>query len=164
MVNKMVNKVPISIYILTYNNQRTIERCLKSLAWAEELVVVDSFSQDGTFGICQQYTDKVYQREWTGHRDQYQYAADLTTRDWIMFVDADEEVPLKLTEEIQRELDGGIVITMVFLFIDAPITWGNGFDTVDGIQMVRFGFIEGIKEGGRADSMQKLQWLAKWVS
>jgi glycosyltransferase involved in cell wall biosynthesis len=102
----MIEKIPISLYVLTANNHRTIERCLKSLSWAEELVVVDSFSQDGTYEICKQYTDKIFQRKWTGHRDQYQYAADLTTRDWIMFVDADEEIPPELAEEIQAELNG----------------------------------------------------------
>ncbi|MGD0915457.1 MAG: glycosyltransferase family 2 protein [Thermodesulfobacteriota bacterium] len=104
----MMETIPVSVYVLTFNNSRTIEQCLKSLAWAEELVVVDSFSTDGTYEICQRYTNKVYRREWKGHCDQYQYAADLTTREWIMFVDADEEVPLELAEEIQRELDGGV--------------------------------------------------------
>lgn len=96
----MADKIPISIYVLTFNNRRTIERCLKSLDWAEELVVVDSGSTDGTYEICQRYTDKLYRREFQGHRDQYQYAADLTRRQWIMFVDADEEVPPELVEEI----------------------------------------------------------------
>ena len=99
-------KVPISVYVLTRNNRRTIERCLRSLQWVEELVVVDSFSTDGTYELCQQYTDKVYRQEWKGHRDQYQYAARLTTKDWIMFVDADEEVPPELAEEIRTELNG----------------------------------------------------------
>ncbi len=103
----MTEKIPVSVYVLTYNNRRTIEGCLKSLDWADELVVVDSLSTDGTYEVCQKYTEKVYQRGWTGHRDQYQYAADLTTRDWIMFVDADEEVPLELAEEIRRILDEG---------------------------------------------------------
>lgn len=97
---KMVDKLPVSVYVLTFNNRRTIERCLKSLPWAEELVVVDSGSTDGTFEICQRYTDKVFRKEFQGHRDQYQYAADLTTGAWIMFVDADEEVPPELAEEI----------------------------------------------------------------
>lgn len=103
----MIGKIPVSVYVLTYNNRRTIERCLKSLGWVEELVVVDSFSTDGTFEICQHHTDKVYRIEWKGHRDQYQYAADLTTHDWIMFVDADEELPLELVEELRKELNGG---------------------------------------------------------
>jgi glycosyltransferase involved in cell wall biosynthesis len=102
----MIGKLPVSVYVLTYNNRRTIERCLKSVGWAEELVIVDSISTDGTYEICQRYTDKAYQREWKGHRDQYQYAADLTSREWIMFVDADEEVPPELVEEIRRELKG----------------------------------------------------------
>jgi glycosyltransferase involved in cell wall biosynthesis len=102
----MIEKIPVSVYLLTTNNRRTVERCLKSLSWAEELVIVDSFSQDGTYEICKPYTHKLFQRKWTGHRDQYQYAADLTTRDWIMFVDADEEIPPELAEEMRRELKG----------------------------------------------------------
>ena len=100
-----MEKIPVSVYVLTTNNRRTIERCLKSLSWAQELVVVDSFSQDGTYDICKQYADRIFQRKWTGHREQYQYAADLTTLDWIMFVDADEEIPPELAEEIQIELN-----------------------------------------------------------
>ena len=102
----MIRKIPVSVYVLTTDNRRTIERCLKSLSWAEELVVVDSFSQDGTYEICRQYTRKLFQKKWMGHRDQYQYAADLTTQDWIMFVDADEEISPELAEEIRAELNG----------------------------------------------------------
>ena len=105
MVAGSREKVPVSIYVLTTNNRRTIERCLRSLSCAEELVVVDSFSHDGTYEICKQYAHKLFQRAWTGHRDQYQYAADQTTRDWIMFVDADEEVPPELAEEIRSEIN-----------------------------------------------------------
>jgi glycosyltransferase involved in cell wall biosynthesis len=103
----MTGKLPISVYVLTFNNIRTIERCLKSLDWAEELVVVDSGSADGTYEICERYTDRVYRKDFQGHRDQYQYAADLTTREWIMFVDADEEVPPELAEEIGVRLKDG---------------------------------------------------------
>ncbi len=103
----MKGKLPISVYVLTFNNRRTIERCLKSLWWAEELVVVDSGSTDGTYEICQKYTDRLYRRPFQGHRDQYQYAANLTTRPWVMFVDADEEIPPALAEEIGEALKNG---------------------------------------------------------
>lgn len=105
--NQMTGKLPISVYVLTFNNRRTIERCLKSLWWAEELVVVDSGSTDGTYEICQKYTDRLYRRPFQGHRDQYQYAANLTTRPWVMFVDADEEIPPALAEEIGEALKNG---------------------------------------------------------
>jgi glycosyltransferase involved in cell wall biosynthesis len=94
----------LSIYILTFNNERTIERCLYSVQWADELVIVDSYSTDGTLEICRRFTDRIYQRKWTGHQDQYQYAADLTTHPWVMFVDADEEVSPELAQEIREEL------------------------------------------------------------
>jgi glycosyltransferase involved in cell wall biosynthesis len=107
VMNRRVDKIPVSVYVLTSNNRRTIERCLRSLSWAEELIIVDSYSTDGTYEISKQYTEKVFQRKWTGHRDQYQYAADLTTKDWLMFVDADEEVSPELAEEIRMELARG---------------------------------------------------------
>ena len=96
--------INVSVYILTFNNERTIERCLASVQWADEVVVVDSFSTDRTVEICRKYTDRVYQRKWTNHQDQYQYAADLTTHPWIMFVDADEAVPSELAREVRDEL------------------------------------------------------------
>jgi glycosyltransferase involved in cell wall biosynthesis len=97
----------VSVYMITYNNEETIERALKSVTWANEIVIVDSFSNDRTVEIGRKFTDKLFQRKWPGHRDQYQYAADLTTHEWIMFVDADEEVSPELAEEVRRELGGG---------------------------------------------------------
>jgi glycosyltransferase involved in cell wall biosynthesis len=94
----------VSVYMITYNNEETVERALKSVTWANEIVVVDSFSSDRTVEIGRRFTDKLFQRKWPGHRDQYQYAADLTTHEWIMFVDADEEVPPELAEEIRGAL------------------------------------------------------------
>lgn len=109
-------KLPISVYVLTFNNIRTIERCLKSLSWAEELVIVDSFSTDGTYEICKQYTERAYQVPFKGFRDQYQYAAELTTRDWIMFVDADEEVPPELVDEIREEMKEDVSVDGFFIY------------------------------------------------
>ncbi len=94
----------VSVYMITYNNEETIERALKSVTWANEIIIVDSFSNDRTVEIGRKFTDKLFQRKWPGHRDQYQYAADLTSNEWIMFVDADEEVSPELAEEIRKEL------------------------------------------------------------
>jgi len=92
--------------MITYNNEETIERALRSVTWANEIVIVDSFSNDRTVEVGRKFTDKIFQRKWPGHRDQYQYAADLTTHEWIMFVDADEEISPELAAEIRQELNG----------------------------------------------------------
>jgi glycosyltransferase involved in cell wall biosynthesis len=97
----------VSVYMITYNNERTVEKALQSVTWADEIVVVDSFSRDKTTEICRRFTDKVFQRKWPGHRDQYQYTADLTSHEWVMFVDADEEVSSELAKEIRETLNGG---------------------------------------------------------
>jgi glycosyltransferase involved in cell wall biosynthesis len=97
----------ISIYLITRNNERTMERALASITWADEVVVVDSFSTDKTPEICRRFTDRVIQRPWPGFREQYQHAADLTTHPWVMFIDADEEVSQELAEEIQRVVREG---------------------------------------------------------
>jgi glycosyltransferase involved in cell wall biosynthesis len=98
----------VSVYMITYNNEETVERALKSVTWANEIVIVDSFSSDRTVEIGRKFTDKLFQRKWPGHRDQYQYAADLTTYEWIMFVDADEEISPELAKEIRQELNGKV--------------------------------------------------------
>jgi glycosyltransferase involved in cell wall biosynthesis len=97
----------LSVYMITFNNERTVETALASVQWADEIVVVDSFSNDRTVEICQRFTPKVFRREWTGHREQYQYAADHTTNEWIMFVDADEEVSAEMADEIRKQLERG---------------------------------------------------------
>ena len=97
----------ISVYMITRNNERTVEKALASVRWADEIVVVDSFSTDKTPEICRRVTDRVIQRPWPGFREQYQCAADLTTHPWILFIDADEEISPELAEEIQRVLNGG---------------------------------------------------------
>jgi len=103
----MIDQKPepkVSVYMITYNNEETIERALKSVTWANEIVIVDSFSNDRTVEIGRKFTDKLYQRKWPGHRDQYQYAADLTSHEWNMFIDADEEVSPELSKEIREVL------------------------------------------------------------
>jgi glycosyltransferase involved in cell wall biosynthesis len=97
----------ISVYMITRNNERAVERALASVRWADEIVVVDSFSTDKTPEICRRFTDRVIQRPWPGFREQYQCAADLTTHPWIMFIDADEEVSPELAEEIQGVVKEG---------------------------------------------------------
>ncbi len=90
----------ISVTIITKNEKDKIRDCLESVKWADEIVVVDSFSTDNTVSICREYTDKVYQREWPGHIEQKNRAIDLTSNQWVLSLDADERITKELADEI----------------------------------------------------------------
>ena len=90
----------ISAIIVCFNEEDRIEECLKSLKWCDEIVMVDSYSTDGTPEIGRRYTQKFFQREWGGYRDQKAYAHSLATMEWVLLVDADERV----TEDLRREI------------------------------------------------------------
>lgn len=95
----------ISACVTTFNEERNIERCLGSLRWCDEIVVVDSFSSDRTVALCRNFTDRVYQHEWLGYIGQKNLIRKMAQHPWILFVDADEEVSPDLKDEILRELD-----------------------------------------------------------
>jgi len=94
----------LSVVIITKNEAGHIGRCLESVAWADEIVVLDSGSEDDTVAICRQYTDKVYQTDWPGFGLQKQRAVDKVTGDWILSIDADEVVTAELRAEIETAL------------------------------------------------------------
>ncbi len=94
----------ISIFIIAYNSERKIEACLKSVEWAEEIVVVDSFSRDATAEICRKYGAKVHNREFKDYADQKNYALSLVHNPWALSLDTDEVVSEPLKEEILRAL------------------------------------------------------------
>jgi len=94
----------ISACITAGNEEHKIRRCLESITWADEIVVVDSFSKDKTFDICREYTDRVYRHEWLGYIGQKNLIKDMAQYEWILFIDADEEISPELKEEILAEL------------------------------------------------------------
>jgi glycosyltransferase involved in cell wall biosynthesis len=96
--------LPVTAIVITKNEADGIADALKSLAWADEIVVVDAESTDETVGIARRYTDRVYVRPWNGYVDQKNHAAGLATHDWIFSLDADERVPPELGAEIRQVL------------------------------------------------------------
>lgn len=98
------NSVKISAVILTKNSEKTIEKCLKSLMWCDEVVVMDSFSIDRTLEIAKMYNCKIYQVEWKGFSEQRNIGAQKATNDWVFFVDSDEFVTEELANEIMNKL------------------------------------------------------------
>jgi glycosyltransferase involved in cell wall biosynthesis len=98
----------ISVCITCCNEERNIRRCLKSVTWADEVIVVDSFSSDRTPEICREYTSRVFQHEWLGYIGQKNLSKDLATNPWIFFLDADEEVSPQLRDEILELFSSGM--------------------------------------------------------
>jgi len=94
------NLLPVSVAIITKDEEQNIEDALKSVSDASEIVVVDSFSADATVEICKRYTDKIYQHEWQGFARQKQTAVDYCKGQWVLILDADERVSHELKEEI----------------------------------------------------------------
>ena len=92
----------ISACITAGNEESNIRRCLESVTWTDEIVVVDSFSSDRTPDICREYTDLVFEHRWLGYIGQKNLVKDLASSDWVLFVDADEEISAQLREEILR--------------------------------------------------------------
>jgi len=99
----MSQKVPISILIMTKNEELNISHCLESVKWADEIIVVDSHSTDKTLEITKRYTDKIYQYEWDGKQPKKSWSLEVPkfSNDWILMLDADERATLEFKQEIE---------------------------------------------------------------
>src|SRR6266566_9156453 len=94
----------LSAAIITRNAAAQLERCLESVAFSEEIVVVDSGSTDGTLELAARRGARVIQKEWLGFGAQKQFAVEAASHDWVLCVDADERVSRELREQITEEL------------------------------------------------------------
>ena len=113
-----MNKIPISVLILTYYEEKNIEECLRSIYdWAGEIFIVDSFSTDKTIEIAQSYTDKIYQHPFENFAQQRNWAQENLSlkNEWVFHLDADERVSPELNSELKKifsskfEADGFMV-------------------------------------------------------
>jgi glycosyltransferase involved in cell wall biosynthesis len=96
----------LSVTVISKNEAPDIDDALASVAWADEVVVVDSHSTDDTVSIARRRTDRVVVRDWPGYVDQKNYAASIASHDWILSLDADERVTPALADEIRRLFSG----------------------------------------------------------
>jgi glycosyltransferase involved in cell wall biosynthesis len=94
----------LSIAIVALNEEANLGRVLESVRWADEIVVVDSGSTDRTCDIAREYGARVIHEPWRGYTAQKNYALELCTKDWILSLDADEEVSPELANEIKQVL------------------------------------------------------------
>lgn len=94
----------LSVALITKNNEDCVGKCLESLKWADEIVVLDGHSTDKTLQICRKYTDKIYQKEFESFPVERDYVLKKTSHDWILSVDADMYFPPEVCQEIREVL------------------------------------------------------------
>lgn len=94
----------LTVTLITLNEAANIVAALESVAWADEVIVIDSGSTDGTTDLARRFTERVYVREWAGYAAQKNHAASIARFDWILSLDADERVTPELGDEIRRLL------------------------------------------------------------
>ena len=90
----------LSAVVITKNEEVNIGRCLSSLSFCDEIIVVDAESEDSTLAKASQFTSKLFVHPWKGYVGQRNYANSLASHDWILSIDADEEVSEELKAEI----------------------------------------------------------------
>ena len=96
---------PLSAVLITRNAATQLEPCLASLSFADEIVVVDSGSEDGTRELAARHGARVIENEWLGFGPQKQFAVEAAAHDWVLCIDADERVSDALAASIRRVLE-----------------------------------------------------------
>jgi glycosyltransferase involved in cell wall biosynthesis len=150
---------PVSATLITYNEERNISAALQSLAWADEIVVVDSGSTDATVEICRQTTDRIFSRKWTGYADQKNYAVEKARNNWIFSLDGDERVSVELQNEIKSmssfdTIYAGFRVPRVAFFMGRWIRHGDWYPDY---QLRLYNRQKGKWQGGRVHESVKLE-------
>ena len=113
--------IKVSVYIICKNEEKHIKRVLESVKEFTEIIIVDSGSIDNTLEIAKNYTDNIYHQEWMGFAKQKEYARSLCSNEWVLNLDADEELTIELKNEIistinENKVDGlNIKISSLYL-------------------------------------------------
>ncbi len=97
----------LSVFVTTYNNEKTLAGCLDSVKWADEIVVLDSFSTDATMEIAKQFGCRTFQHRFMGYGPQKQMALEHTRHDYVLLLDADEQLSPALQDEIKALREKG---------------------------------------------------------
>jgi glycosyltransferase involved in cell wall biosynthesis len=96
----------LSVTLITLNEEENLRPCLESVAFADEIIVVDSGSRDRTLSIAGEFTDRIFSETWQGFARQKNSAQDKARGPWILNIDADERVTPELRDEILRVIKG----------------------------------------------------------
>jgi glycosyltransferase involved in cell wall biosynthesis len=120
----------LSVAVITLNEAHHLRRCLESVAWADELVVVDAESHDKTVQVAREFTDRVVVRPWAGFAAQKNFALDQSAGEWVLSLDADEEAAPDLRPEIKAivtdaRAHDGYAVRRQNVFLDRWIRHGG---------------------------------------
>jgi glycosyltransferase involved in cell wall biosynthesis len=123
-------KLPVSVFIITKNEEEHIEKTLKSVSLFDEVILVDSGSTDSTLDIAKRYGAKIYTHSWQGYAKQKQYAMSLCSNEWVLNLDGDEQVNLSLINAFKEIIEQDKADSVRFwrndIFIDKPLsTWSK---------------------------------------
>ena len=97
--------IKASVYIICKNEEKHIKRVLESIKDFNEIIIVDSGSNDNTLEIAKNYTKNIYHQDWIGFAKQKEYARSLCSNEWVLNLDADEELTNELKNEIIKFLE-----------------------------------------------------------
>jgi glycosyltransferase involved in cell wall biosynthesis len=122
--------LPVTLLIIARNEASAIARCLDSVPFAAEKLVVDSGSTDGTQEVATRHGARVVQQEWLGFGPQRNFASTQSSHDWILTLDADEALSAELALEMQARLPGlmqsqaaGAILRRQTWYMGAPMRW-----------------------------------------
>ncbi|MDU5325880.1 glycosyltransferase family 2 protein [Campylobacter ureolyticus] len=109
--------IKASVYIITLNEEKHIRRTLESVKNFDEIIVVDSGSSDKTLEIAKEYTKNIFYKKWEGEGIQKNYALSLCKNEWVLSLDADEEISCELNNEIKNFImqDNFLALDIKFL-------------------------------------------------
>ncbi len=126
--NKIAKVHKISAALITFNEEKNIERALKQLTWCDEIVVVDSYSTDKTVEICKKFGTKIYLKKINGYGEQKQFLVTKCNNDWILSIDADEVLTDFLIDEIKEEFSKELITNDAYFLNRKHIYLGKVFN------------------------------------
>lgn len=129
----------ISALAITYNEESNIESYIESLSFADEIIIVDSFSTDQTVDLAKKYQVKIVQREFDNFSNQKNYAISLAKHDWIVFFDLDEKISEPLVKEIVSIINSenplkAYMVKRKFIFMGKRLKY-SGFQTDEVVRL-----------------------------
>jgi len=128
-----MKKNKISTVIITCNEEKNIKECIETVLFSDEIIIVDSYSQDKTISICKKYYPKlkIFQRKWDNYSNQKNFGINKAKGEWILSIDADERVTEELKKEILSAINNkefnGFYIPRKNFYFEKFIRWGGNY-------------------------------------